>query len=81
MTLSFYLINEPNTILGDFNCLNLLLMCATHKDYEVRGFFFSINLIKTNLLNRYFKNHSFSGSLFLRIFTQTSIQKKHVIIS
>jgi hypothetical protein len=40
MTLSFYLINEPNTILGDFNCLNLLLMCATHKDYEVRGFFF-----------------------------------------
>ena len=35
ITLSFYLINQPNTILGDFNCLNLLLMCATHKDYEV----------------------------------------------
>jgi hypothetical protein len=48
MTLSFYLINEPNTILGDFNCLNLLLMCATHKDYEVRRllfiFFQSISL-------------------------------------
>jgi hypothetical protein len=33
--LSYYMINEPNSQLGDLNCLNLLLMCSTHADYEV----------------------------------------------
>lgn len=44
--LSFYLLNEPNTILGDLNTLNLLLMCGTHEDYEVfqKSFIFWFNI-------------------------------------
>ena len=45
-TLMFFFTNEPNSVLGDFNTINLLLMCATHKEYEVfsKSFTFWMNL-------------------------------------
>jgi transportin-3 len=44
--LSFYFINEPTSLLGDLNTINLLIMCATHKEYEVfqRSFIFWFNI-------------------------------------
>jgi hypothetical protein len=33
--LSFFMLNEPHHVLGDANTVNLLLMCASHKEYEV----------------------------------------------
>lgn len=44
--LSYYLINEPNDLLGDLNTINLLLMCAANKEYEVfqKTFIFWFNI-------------------------------------
>lgn len=44
--LSYFLINEPNSSLGDLNTINLLLMCGTHKEYEVfqKSFIFWFNV-------------------------------------
>jgi len=44
--LSYYLINESNSALGDLSSINLLLMCGTHKEYEVfqRSFIFWFNI-------------------------------------
>lgn len=33
--LSFHLINDPGSQLGDVNILSLLIMCGTHEEYEV----------------------------------------------
>lgn len=45
--LSFYLINENHTHLGELSVMNLLLLCGTHEDYEVFqktfDFWFSIS--------------------------------------
>lgn len=42
----YFFTNEPNSVLGDMNTINLLLMCATHKEYEVfsKSFIFWMNL-------------------------------------
>jgi len=44
--LSFYFINEPANVLGDLSTINLLLMCASHKEYEVfqKSFLFWFNI-------------------------------------
>ncbi len=45
--LSYHLIHEPNTSqLGDLNSVSLLLMCASHPDYEVfqKSFLFWFNI-------------------------------------
>lgn len=44
--LSYYMINEPNHVLGDLNTINLLLMCGSHKEYEVfqKSFIFWFNI-------------------------------------
>ena len=44
--LSFYVINEPHTPLGDFSCIHLVLMCGANDDYEVfqRSFLFWFNI-------------------------------------
>lgn len=44
--LSHYFINEPGNVLGDLNTINLLLMCGTHKEYEVfqKSFIFWFNI-------------------------------------
>jgi transportin-3 len=44
--LSFYLLNEPNTELGDLNCINMLLICSQNEDYEVfqKSFLFWFNI-------------------------------------
>lgn len=44
--LSWYIINEPSSDLGDLNTINLLIMCGTHKEYEVfqKSFIFWFNI-------------------------------------
>ena len=81
-TLSYYFIHHPNTVLGDFNCINLLLMCASHKDYEVsRRIRFRIEM-KSNDFSfvRFSKSRLFSGSTSLKTFTRIVIAMKRVLI-
>jgi hypothetical protein len=68
-SLSYYLLNESNTDLSDFNCINLLLMCGTHEDYEVfqKSFVFWFNIseeIYTNVnsenLCRRFRDYTYA---------------------
>ncbi len=44
--LSYYLINEPTSTLGDMNTINLLIMCGAHAEYEVfqKSFIFWFNI-------------------------------------
>ncbi|RMZ93075.1 transportin-3 isoform X2, partial [Brachionus plicatilis] len=82
--LSFYLLNESNTQLGDLSTLNLLLMCGTHEDYEVfqKSFVFWFNISeeiytnsKCDKLCQNFKSYVYS--LIDCIYKHCQLNKEH----